>query len=235
MRSIEVGSVHGRNGMPARLRRSLLLGPLTLLLVTAFGAAPAAAASTWTRDLYFYGSWEQQIDSRTCTAASVAIMENLIARRDLNLGQMNILRYEQPRDALNNAVQRGSDPLGWSLAATHWSTVTPRPTTYRWEAYPTKTAALNRAAQQLAVTGKPIGLLVGHGTHAIVMTGVSTTANPKGGSFSVLTISISDPDGWHHRRYSGAGSPLNTYLELDATTWYDQQWYGKYVIIVPQA
>jgi hypothetical protein len=220
--------------MPPRLRRSLLLALLTLLLVIAFGAAPAAAATTYTRDLYFYGSWEQQVDSRTCTAASVAMMENLIARRDLNLNQMTILRWEQPRDALNDAVQRGSDPLGWARAATYYSLRTPGPTTYKWEAYATKTAALKRAARQLAVTGKPIGLLVGHGTHAIVMTGVSATANPRSEHFSVLTVAISDPDGWHHRWYSGAGSPLNTYLELDATPWYDQQWYGKYVIIVPQ-
>jgi hypothetical protein len=219
--------------MPARLRRPLLIAPLALLWLAVFAAAPAAASTTWTRDLYFYGSWEQQVDSRTCTAASVAIMENLIARRDLNLNQMAILRYEQPRDALNDAVQRGSDPLGWSRAATAWSWQTPRPTTYRWEAYATKTAALKRAALQLAVTGKPIGLLVAHGTHAIVMTGVSTSGNPKSGSFSVLTVAISDPNGWHHRWYSGAGSPLNSYLQLDATPWYDQQWYGKYVIIVP--
>jgi len=220
--------------MPARLRRPLLLAPLTLLWLVASGVAPAAAATTYSRDLYFYGSWEQQVDNRTCTAASVAIMENLIAGRDLNLYQMAILRYEQPRDALNNAVQRGSDPLGWSRAATFYSAWTPRPTAYNWEAYSTKTAALKRAAHQLAVTGKPIGLLVAHGTHAIVMTGVSTTANPKSGDFSVLTIAISDPNGWHHRWYSGAGSPLDTYLQLDATTYYDQRWYGKYVIIVPQ-
>jgi len=221
--------------MPARLRRPLLLAPLALAWLAAFGAAPAAATSTYTRDLYFYGSWEQQIDSRTCTAASVSIMENLIARRDLNLNQRTILRYEQPRDALNDAVQRGSDPLGWSRGATYYSQLTPRPTTYRWEAYGTKTAALKRAALQIAVTGKPVGLLVAHGTHAIVMTGVSTTANPKSGRFSVLTVAISDPNGWHHRWYSGAGSPLNTYLELDATPYFDRAWYGKYVIIAPQA
>ena len=63
------------------------------------GAVPAAAATptmrtseAFTRDLYFTGAYEHQVDSRTCTAASVAMMENLIARRDLNLPQLNILR-----------------------------------------------------------------------------------------------------------------------------------------------
>jgi hypothetical protein len=220
--------------MPARLRRSLLLAPSALLWLGVLGVVPAVGATPYTRDLYFPGSWEQQVDGRTCTAASVAIMENLIARRDLNLNQMAILRYEQPRDALNDAVQRGSDPLGWSRAATSYSQLTPHPTAYRWEAYGTKTAALKRAAYQIAVTGKPVGLLVANGTHAVVMTGISATANPRSGSFSVLGVAISDPKGSPHRWYSGTGSPLNSYLQLDATAWYDRQWYGKYVIIVPQ-
>ena len=218
--------------MPARLRRPLLLVPLAAVWL-AIGSAPVGAATTYTRDLYFSGSWEQQVDNRTCTAASVAVMENLIARRDLNLNQMTILRYEQPRDALLDSVQRGSDPLGWALAATEFSKRTPRPTTYRWEAYGSKGWALHRAAQQLALTGKPVGLLVQHGQHAVVMTGFSSSGDPKHGTFSVLSVSISDPNGWHHRNSSVAGSPLNTYLELDATPTYDKAWYGKYVIVVP--
>jgi hypothetical protein len=218
--------------MSARLRRPILLVPLALLWLAA-GSARVDATSTFSRDLYFYGSWEQQVDSRTCTAASVAIMENLIARRDLNLNQMTILRYEQPRDALNDAVQRGSDPLGWSLAASYFSSVTSRPTTYRWEAYGSKGWALHRAAQKIAQTQKPIGLLVDHGQHAIVMTGFASAGNPTSDNFSVLTVAISDPNGWHHRWYSTSGSPLSTYLELDATAFYDKAWYGKYVIIVP--
>jgi hypothetical protein len=34
--------------------------------------------------------------------------------------------------------------------------------------------------------------------------------------------------------YSAAGSPLDTYLQTDATTTYDQAWYGKYIVIVPR-
>ena len=218
--------------MSARLRRPLLLVALAGMWLST-GGASVGATSTWTRDLYFTGSWEQQVDTRTCTAASVAIMENLIARRDLNLNQMSVLRYEQPRDALDDAVQRGSDPLGWSLAASYYSKLTQRPTAYRWEAYGSKGWALHRAAAQIALLHKPVGLLVQHGQHAIVMTGFTSLGNPGGSSFQVLTVAISDPNGWHHRWYSSAGSPLNTYLETDATTTYDKAWYGKYVIIVP--
>ena len=91
--------------------------------------------------------------------------------RDLNFNQMTILRYAQKRDALNDAVQRGTDPLGWALAASYFSQNTRRPTTYQWETFGTETNALRRAAEQITRYGKAVGLLVQGGRHAVVMTG----------------------------------------------------------------
>jgi hypothetical protein len=226
--------------MPAHLRRprprpSAFVSALIASWLVIVAAAPASAASTWSRDLWFPAAYEHQVDGRTCTAASTAMMMNLIARRDLKLAQMSILRYEQPRDALNDAVQRGSDPLGWSRAATYYSRYTSRTTTYRWESFSTQVAAQKRAVQQLARTGKPVGLLVAHGTHAMVLTGATASANPVStSSFVVGSVAVSDPNGTSHRWYHATSSPLNKYLETDATAWYDGAWYGKYVIIVPQ-
>jgi hypothetical protein len=227
--------------MPARPRRPhrrrLVLVPAVIAVWLALiGTAPASAAIGYSRDLYFAGSWEHQVDNRTCVAASTAMMMNLLERQDLNLPQLTILRYAQVRDALNDAVQRGSDPLGWSRAASHFSRYTSRPTTYRWEAYPNKTAALKRAATQIAATGKPVGLVIQHGKHAVVMTGVRAGTNPASGKdFSLVSIAVSDPLGYAHRWYTASSYALNTYLELDATTQYDAAWYGKYVIVVPQS
>ncbi|HEY8437439.1 MAG TPA: hypothetical protein VIK65_02395 [Candidatus Limnocylindrales bacterium] len=227
--------------MTGRLRRHRLAAVVSLaalwLTTLASGSAAAATArvaESFTRDLYFVGSYEHQVDSRTCTAAATAMMENMIARRDLGLDQMAILRYEQPRDALNDATQRGSDPLGWSRAATYFSSRTPYLTTYKWEAYATESTALRRVATQLAKTGKPGGLLVLHGTHAMVMTGFIATADPRKGPFTLSYVYVSDPNGYAHYRYTAAGSPLDTYLETDASRTYDLAWYGKYVVIVPQ-
>jgi len=103
----------------ARLRRSSVAGLLVGLWLIGAGSIPAEAATPYHRDLYFAAGYERQIDSRTCTAASTAMMMNFIARRDLHLIQRVILNYEQPRDALANATQRVSDPLGWSRAATY--------------------------------------------------------------------------------------------------------------------
>lgn len=224
--------------MPARLRRLRrlpLLSVLALAWLLAAGSVPAAAGTGYARDVFFAAGYERQVDSRTCIPASTAMMMNFIARRDLNLGQMAILRYAQPRDALNDATQRGSDPLGWSRAATYYSRYTGRPTTYRWEAYSTASAALRRAARQIAVTKKPVGLLAWHGRHAMVMTGFVATANPAhASSWTLSSIWVSDPYGYSRRSYAATSTPLNTYLETDASDWYDRQWYGKYIVIVPQ-
>jgi hypothetical protein len=221
----------------SRLRRPsriALLTPLVAAWLATVLAPAAAAAGTYTRDLYFTGEYERQVDGRTCTAASTAMIENLIARRDLNLPQMTILHYEQVRDALNDATQKGSDPLGWARAATYFSRYTPHPTAFAWEAYPTQLAALKRAATQLAVTGRPVGLAVQHGQHAVVMTGFVATADPRLGAFTLQYVYVSDPAGYTHYRYAAFSAPLNTYLETDASATYDDAWYGKYVIVAPQ-
>jgi hypothetical protein len=221
--------------MQARLRRPWILSLLLAAGLMSTVAAPAGAATTYSRDVFFAAGYERQIDSRTCTAASTAMMMNFIARRDLNLSQRTILAYEQPRDALNDSVQRGSDPLGWSKAATYYSRYTGRPTTYKWEAYGSASSALRRAATQIAITRKPVGLLVRYGTHAIVMTGFRASANPAHhSSFTLYSIWTSDPYGYSHRSYAATSTPLNRYLQRDATDWYDLAWYGKYIVIVPQ-
>ena len=215
-------------------RRALLPTLIALAAVVAIGAGPVGAATVWSRDVYFAGGYERQVDGRTCTAASTAMMMNFIAGRDLKLSQMAILRYEQPRDALNDSVQQGSDPLGWSRAATYYSTYTGRPTTYAWEAYATEAKALQRAARQIAWTGKPVGLVIQNGQHAVVMTGYTASRNPLNPWFYAEKIAISDPYGSNHYWISAPSSPLDPYREMDATTTYDRLWYGKYIIVVPQ-
>ncbi len=222
--------------MPARLRRLPLLSAVMAAWLLVAGSVPAAAGTGYARDVYFSAGYERQVDGRTCIPASVAMMMNFIARRDLNLSQMAILRYAQPRDALYDGTQRGSDPLGWSKAATYYSRYTSRPTTYRWEAYSTASTALRRAAKQIALTRKPVGLLVWHGRHAMVMTGFVASANPAhASSWTLSSIWVSDPYGYSRRSYSAGSTPLNRYLETDASAWYDKQWYGKYIVIVPQS
>ncbi len=207
---------------------------LGLALVAGLSPADTNAATPFKLDVYFGSGYERQVDNRTCTAASTAMMLNFIAGRDLGLSQMAILTYEQPRDALNDKKQRGSDPLGWSKALTYYAPRTGTSFTYNWEAYASEGAALKRAARQIAVTRKPVGLAIMNGRHAVVMTGFEASRDPLLGDFTLTHVWVSDPSGSSHTRYTAAGSPLNRYLELDATPAYDEAWYGYYVIVAPQ-
>jgi hypothetical protein len=160
------------------------------------------------------------------------MMMNFIARRDLGLNQYAILRWAQLRDALDDATQRGADPLGWALAATEWSRRIGHPTTYRWVAYRSRSAALQAAAMALFKTKKPVGLLVLAGRHAIVMTGATMVDG------RVTTIVTSDPY-WsgptvgRHRAWSATSFPLLRYRVEASAPEYTQEWRGKYIIIVP--
>ena len=203
-------------------------------LLVGISIAPVTAATPFVKDVYFAAGYERQVDNRTCVAASTAMMLNFIAGRDLRLDQLGILRWAQPRDALDNSVQRGTDPLGWSKALTQFSGTTGRSFSYRWEAHGSETAALRAAAKYIAATGRPVGVTVANGRHAVVMTGFEATRDPRQGDFTVIAVRISDPNGTSHRRYLAKDSPTTPYLERDATTAYDSAWYGKYVIVVPE-
>jgi hypothetical protein len=202
-------------------------------LIVGFAPTSTHAATPFKMDLYFSSGYERQIDGRTCVAASTAMMLNFIAGRDLRLSQTTILRYAQQRDALNDQTQNGSDPLGWSRALTYFDYRTSRQFTYNWVAYASEYSALKHAAKQIALTSKPVGLVIMNGRHAVVMTGFEASRDPRLGDFTLTYVWISDPYGWSHHRYSAAGSPLNQYLELDATPTYDRYWYRKYVVILP--
>jgi hypothetical protein len=214
-------------------RRSRALLPLLLLGALA-APATAEADSGYEMDLYFRAGYERQVDSRTCIAASTAMMLNFAAGRDLGLGQRAILRFAQANDGLDDDVQRGSDPLGWSMALTAFSTDV-APVAYEWRAFETEMAALRYAAYAMASTGMPVGLTVAKGRHAVVMTGFEASKNPaRAPSWTLRAVYVSDPYGARRARYAPAGtSPLNRYRELDATPELDAAWYGKFVIVVP--
>lgn len=218
-------------------RRAVLPGfvalAMALGLLSTAGSAPASAG-LYEKDLYFRDGYERQIDSRTCTAAATAMMLNFIAGEDLDLNQAYILSWSQTRDALNDKVQRGSDPLGWSRALTYFSTKAGKGSfTYVWKAYSSEYVSLKHAARVIALLGMPVGLLVANGTHAVVMTGFEATRDPRKGDFDLKYVWISDPYGDRHERYAVKNSPLDKYRELDATPYYDQAWYGRYVIVAP--
>ena len=100
MDNLEPGQTHRRRtGIAA-----LVLG---LIFVVGYATPSASAAADYKKDLYFSGGYERQVDNRTCMAASTAMMLNFIARRDLDLGQLYMLRWAQTRDALVRLAAAG--------------------------------------------------------------------------------------------------------------------------------
>ena len=93
------------------------------------------------------GGYERQVDSRTCTAASTAMMMNFLAGQRPEPEPVEILALgPAARRPERLPTQRGSDPLGWSRAATYFSQYTARPTTYAGRPTATAAEALHRAA-----------------------------------------------------------------------------------------
>jgi hypothetical protein len=66
------------------------------------------------------------------------------------------------------------------------------------------------------------------------MTGFTSDRDPNRGDFRLRAVFVSDPYGYRHTLIPAAYSPLNKYRELDATSYYDRLWYGKYIIVLPQ-
>lgn len=245
----------------SRLRRVVVALGIALVGLVPL-STQAHAASGYSIRLYDPDLYARQVDNRTCTAASVAMMLQLIADArvripvtangwytppasstswvESSVGQIAILRYEQYNDTLNNASQRGSDARGWAIALTELSRYTGNQTDYGHLAFPTAMSAMRYAAQQMAITRMPVGIAAMAGRHAIVMTGFSATADPsKTSAYTLTSISYSDPYGDRDETVTPAefdDYPLFTrYKELDATPWFDEYWYDHWVIVAPAA
>ncbi len=250
---LPVSPAHRRAG---RVVVAALTGVLCLITV----AAPALGASSYSVDLYRTDFYAAQVDDRTCTAASVAMMLEMLAFRRVGIpvtdsgaysrtgtrkvwvesrtGELAILRYEQANDALSGGTGRGSDARGWAIALTEMSRYADDPTNFGHLAFDSPGEALQFAATQMAKLGKPVGILAAAGTHGIVMTGFNATADPsKTSDFTITAIAYSDPYGVHHDVVSPTvfdDAPLFTrYKELDARPWFDGYWYDHWVIVAP--
>jgi hypothetical protein len=207
---------------PIRARR-VWAGPLAALVIAlaAVVPGPAAAAVTWSKNLYVGNAFLYQDPYYTaCTAAATMTMLNTIAargtggpgftwttykvkhntsdsadRRDMT----SILAFARARDTLRS-TSAGSDPHGWRNALNYhgWGEAAmtdPSRMVYQDRAYRGFTGAVKAAVRAIARYGMPVGILGWAGGHAQVMTGyVVTGENPAVSSnFEVRYVYLSDP------------------------------------------
>lgn len=201
------------------------------------GARPATGPWTGTVSVWRSSAFASQATTSWCTAAATQMMLNLVLGRSRHdaTEQQAIIAFEQANDSL--AVSKGSDPQGWATALRHFGTS--RTATYHWERYSSHAGALNAAAYDLRMTGKPVGLLAFGGKHANVLVGFKATADPAlGGSFSVTSAQVAGP--WYPRHgvdpapgtwlsSASLASRFTRYTERDGLS----AWVGYWVIVAP--
>ena len=251
-----------------RTARTVVTFLLTLTMMMTFGATAAAASSApfprpgvtrapfgtstpvlppqppvhWTGsyDIYRAGAFVTQKTDQWCVGASSQMMLNLINRTSdaTYATQAALMAYARSHE-IEPSSRPGADPRGWANALTHAGAGT-----YVDKAFTSMDAALKFAAERILATGKPVGLVVGLGTHAWVMTGFAANHDPRlTGNFLVSSVDVSGPlyptqvaklgyfDLRPDTRLSRA--QMAEVFAPDGETEGSPSWLGRWVIVTP--
>jgi hypothetical protein len=217
-----------------------------LCAVVSVGALPvpaAAKATPFVIDLYETGDFISQTRGDWCVPAAIQTMANLTVegragRSVPSQGRLDRLARSLSSDRL---VGPGSEPEGWAGALNKLGFGP-----YVVVSVRTRDGAIRAAARAMALTRRPVGLLMWRGAHAWVMSGFEATANPATtDDFRVTHVRVVDP--WYPRTSSiwGAGQRPDTRIAVsrlaaDFLPWrrpavrYTEK-DGQYVLVLPVA
>jgi PKD repeat protein len=220
-------------------------GRFTVTLTARSGATSSVATRTvfvipaWTgrMNLYRSGVFSTQATYTWCVPTSAQIMVNIIKGRSVHSSTEQYRWYKLGRQLNRYRYPwAGVDPKGFAGIL---NTVGAGP--YRVYAGTSYQTALRYAALRMRLTGKPVGLFVGHGSHAWVLNGFAATADPAvTSSYTVTSVNVMGPL-WPKQTRGYWDMAPNTKLS-NATfarilTRYDDRittvWDYRYVVIVP--
>ena len=141
-------------------------------------------------DLYAKGAFASEATKYYCVPAAIEVMENLIGGRPYDTSRSKQDRlYALARSYLFKPFfgRDGAQPEGWAeaLNADGYGK-------YEVWTRDDKKAAIEAAARQLRLTGKPVGLLVWAGFHAWVLSGFTSIGDPAKGDFTVTGLYVED-------------------------------------------
>lgn len=241
-------------GRPARgTRRPALLAALGLAAaILAGGATPALAADpvrttpirtatttssqvTRTVDLSRDSAHVLQYTSYWCVPAAVQTMINLVTgRSDRSYSTQSRLYTELQRANLYDYSTRGNDVRGWARVLT---ARLPAGMGYNDVSFDSRGAAYSAIVDAMDRTKRPVGIVVGAGTHAWTIVGFTVRETPGvPGSRTILGFTVVGPlgsprDPWPKKYYTV--DQLATHF----TRYHEWQrkvvWEGKYVIVAP--
>ncbi|MFK4641414.1 hypothetical protein [Paenarthrobacter histidinolovorans] len=159
--------------------------------VPAAPAPPPAIPQPFAFNLYQAGDFVPQYTFDWCVAASVQMTHNLIDDTggaswtdSVQQGQLWEMARARSSDSFN-----GANPYGWAQVLTE-SGMGP----YTVVSVGDYDGALQTAARAMAVTGRPVGLVMWSGRHAWVMSGFESMGDPAlFPEFKVTGIHVMDP------------------------------------------
>ena len=165
---------------------ALLVEPLSAPL--ADPSSPPPPAWSGKLDLFRPLAHVIQATSTWCVAAAALMMTNLVlGRADRSAAiQAAFISWAQKYDGLSGTV--GSNAFGWTAILDRWSGAD-----YEVIYLKTFEAALGVAAERIARTGKPIGIIVDGGKHAWVLHGIVAAGDPAKGPTTVSAVFVSGP------------------------------------------
>jgi hypothetical protein len=178
--------------------RSRTRGPIAALalaasLLVAVAPGPAGAATRFTLDVSHRGDFVAQTNFVQCVGASMQMMLNMIEPgRDRSAStQLRLQRLARAWSGSrpDGRQRQGASVRGWAAGL---NILGAGP--YRLVGTTTLGEAVRTAAKAIAVSGRPVGLLVWRGRHAWVMSGFTATADPRAtDDFRVLRAIVHDP------------------------------------------
>ena len=170
--------------------------------------APAQPAEPFSYNLFRKGDYVAQYTFEWCVGASIQMAINLSGSDSTTSRSAQQKFWERARDNSSSPFG-GANPRGW-VAVLNAEGVGP----YRLVSIPDYGEALRVAATAIRETKRPVGLVMWRGRHAWVMSGFTSTADPRTrNDFSVTGIRVLDPLYPHGSRVWGPSPKPNSLLK----------------------
>jgi hypothetical protein len=214
----------------------------TLGRTTTARSGPLRTLTAWTSTYNVYRStaFVTQKTFSWCVAASIQMTLNIAkGTSDRTYAtQEKYFRYAQAHDRYAPGVAKGTDPQGWVASLNYYGG------TRGYKAVESSSygSAVRAAVKRLRLTGKPVGVVVGSGSHAWTLHGFVASADPAfSTTFTVSSVYVSGPL-YPIQQRNGYDMPPNTrlsytYFARFFNRHYDRlgpsPWDGSWVTIQP--